>query len=248
MAASAGTPALYGSDDRIQACMAELGVPLTKHPRFHQYDVYDDLLGLLASHPGADRDASPPRRSEAAVLGQKSHGARRTMKSEDKVAEILNKSQTAATSRHQDPWCRSRVPESGKLILELIVQLWSKSFATNIFALLFHKWLFEALLTKKKYRYDIALLLFKVLQKYFVSMYYLVRISRTISPPTGSFQLFISHRVLFLAELEAPSRSAEPAYLAHFPTLTSIQLSLTCPFQYISHSIANSANCNSFNH
>jgi hypothetical protein len=72
-------------------------------------------------------------------------------------------------------------------------------------------------------------------------MYYLVRISRTISPPTGSFQLFIrlhflpllqlgscylcfrfsySHRVLFLAELEAPSRSAEPAYLAHFPALT----------------------------
>lgn len=32
-------PALYGSDDRIQACMAELGVPLTKHPGFHQYDV-----------------------------------------------------------------------------------------------------------------------------------------------------------------------------------------------------------------
>ncbi|ONM03881.1 hypothetical protein ZEAMMB73_Zm00001d031890 [Zea mays] len=55
------------------------------------------------------------------------------------------------------------------LILELIVQLWSKSFATNIFALLFHKWLFEALLTKKKYRYDIALLLFKVLQMYFVA-------------------------------------------------------------------------------
>lgn len=46
-------PALYGSDDRIQACMAELGVPLTKHPGFHQYDVYGDLLGLLASHPVA---------------------------------------------------------------------------------------------------------------------------------------------------------------------------------------------------
>lgn len=27
---------LYGSDDRIHACMAELGVPLTKHPGFHQ--------------------------------------------------------------------------------------------------------------------------------------------------------------------------------------------------------------------
>jgi hypothetical protein len=72
-------------------------------------------------------------------------------------------------------------------------------------------------------------------------MYYLVRILRTISPPTRSFQLFIrlhfllllqldsgylcfrfscSHRVLFLAELEALSRSVEPAYLAHFPALT----------------------------
>jgi hypothetical protein len=29
-------PGLYGSDDRIQACMAELGVPLTKEPGFHQ--------------------------------------------------------------------------------------------------------------------------------------------------------------------------------------------------------------------
>lgn len=46
-------PALYGSDDRIQACMAEMGVPLTRHPGFHQYDVYGDLLGLLAAHPVA---------------------------------------------------------------------------------------------------------------------------------------------------------------------------------------------------
>jgi len=29
-------PALYGSDDRMQACMAELGVPITKEPGFHQ--------------------------------------------------------------------------------------------------------------------------------------------------------------------------------------------------------------------
>ncbi|XP_050370193.1 uncharacterized protein LOC126788266 [Argentina anserina] len=34
-------------------------------------------------------------------------------------------------------------PESGKHILDLIVQLWSQSFASHIFALLFHKWLFE---------------------------------------------------------------------------------------------------------
>ncbi|KAL6003906.1 hypothetical protein ACLOJK_004452 [Asimina triloba] len=44
-------PSLYGSDDRIQACMAELGVPLTKHAGFHQYDVYGNLFGLLAAHP-----------------------------------------------------------------------------------------------------------------------------------------------------------------------------------------------------
>ncbi|KAI4322198.1 hypothetical protein L6164_021915 [Bauhinia variegata] len=44
-------PGLYGSDDRIQACMAELGVPLTKEAGFHQYDVYGDLLGLLGAHP-----------------------------------------------------------------------------------------------------------------------------------------------------------------------------------------------------
>ncbi|XP_061373219.1 uncharacterized protein LOC133315583 [Gastrolobium bilobum] len=37
-----------------------------------------------------------------------------------------------------------RVPDSGKPILDLIVQLWSQSFASHIFALLFHKWLFEA--------------------------------------------------------------------------------------------------------
>ncbi|XVF46492.1 hypothetical protein PTKIN_Ptkin03bG0031200 [Pterospermum kingtungense] len=35
------------------------------------------------------------------------------------------------------------VPESGKPILDLIVQLWSQSFASHVFALLFHKWLFE---------------------------------------------------------------------------------------------------------
>ena len=32
------------------------------------------------------------------------------------------------------------VPESGKQILHLIVQLWSQSFASHIFSLLFHKW------------------------------------------------------------------------------------------------------------
>ncbi|KAL5581149.1 hypothetical protein UlMin_013591 [Ulmus minor] len=44
-------PGLYGSDDRMQACMSELGVPLTRETGFHQYDVYGDLLGLLGAHP-----------------------------------------------------------------------------------------------------------------------------------------------------------------------------------------------------
>eukprot|EP00249_Psilotum_nudum_P013752 c24489_g1_i1 orf=407-2140(-) len=44
-------PALYGSDDRMQACMAELGVPLTRESGFHQYDVYGNLYGLMAAHP-----------------------------------------------------------------------------------------------------------------------------------------------------------------------------------------------------
>lgn len=38
-------PGLYGSDDRMQACMAELGVPLTKELGFHQ--VGDSLLSLF---------------------------------------------------------------------------------------------------------------------------------------------------------------------------------------------------------
>lgn len=29
-------PTLYGSDERIHACVTELGVPLTKEPGFHQ--------------------------------------------------------------------------------------------------------------------------------------------------------------------------------------------------------------------
>ncbi|KAJ9178257.1 hypothetical protein P3X46_010157 [Hevea brasiliensis] len=52
-----------------------------------------------------------------------------------------------------------RVPESGKRILDLIVQLWSQSFASHIFSLLFHKWLFEAHLdsTEVLIRYSSAL-------------------------------------------------------------------------------------------
>ncbi|KAK9094794.1 hypothetical protein Scep_026263 [Stephania cephalantha] len=36
-------PELYGSDDRMQACMAEVGVPLTKEPGFHQLSVSEHV-------------------------------------------------------------------------------------------------------------------------------------------------------------------------------------------------------------
>ncbi|KAI9081792.1 hypothetical protein K1719_036118 [Acacia pycnantha] len=52
-----------------------------------------------------------------------------------------------------------RMPESTKPILDLIVQLWSQSFASHIFALLFHKWLFEVQLDNPEVllRYSSAL-------------------------------------------------------------------------------------------
>ncbi|KAJ4970849.1 hypothetical protein NE237_003948 [Protea cynaroides] len=52
-----------------------------------------------------------------------------------------------------------KVPGSGKPILDLMVQLWSQSFASNIFALLFHKWLFEVQLGNSEvlFRYSSAL-------------------------------------------------------------------------------------------
>lgn len=39
---------LYGSDDRIHACMAELGVPLTREVGFHQvsFNIYFNFLFL----------------------------------------------------------------------------------------------------------------------------------------------------------------------------------------------------------
>ncbi|CAN6290853.1 unnamed protein product [Urochloa humidicola] len=46
-------PALYGSDDRVHACMSELGVPLTRHLGLHQCDLWGDVLGLLGAHPVA---------------------------------------------------------------------------------------------------------------------------------------------------------------------------------------------------
>ncbi|KAK9029121.1 hypothetical protein V6N11_026244 [Hibiscus sabdariffa] len=52
-----------------------------------------------------------------------------------------------------------RVPKNVQPILDLIVQLWSQSFASHIFALLFQKWLFEAQLDNAdvQLRYSSAL-------------------------------------------------------------------------------------------
>ncbi|KAM0979169.1 hypothetical protein EV1_014969 [Malus domestica] len=44
-------PKLYGSDDRLHACIAELGIPLTREPGFHQCDIRGNAHGLLSSHP-----------------------------------------------------------------------------------------------------------------------------------------------------------------------------------------------------
>ncbi|KAJ1390863.1 hypothetical protein SESBI_37106 [Sesbania bispinosa] len=44
-------PKLYGSDDRLHACITELGIPLTWEHGFHQWDIKGDAHGLLSSHP-----------------------------------------------------------------------------------------------------------------------------------------------------------------------------------------------------
>nr|XP_043615401.1 uncharacterized protein LOC122587332 [Erigeron canadensis] len=41
----------YGSDQRVWACVKELGVSLTKEDGFHQLDIRRDAYGLLAAHP-----------------------------------------------------------------------------------------------------------------------------------------------------------------------------------------------------
>ncbi|KAJ4959655.1 hypothetical protein NE237_019565 [Protea cynaroides] len=46
-------PKLYGSDDRLHACITELGVPLTREHGFHQWDIRGNVQGLLSAHPVA---------------------------------------------------------------------------------------------------------------------------------------------------------------------------------------------------
>lgn len=43
----------YGSDQRVWACVSEVGVSLTKEPGFHQIDIRGDPYGILAAHPVA---------------------------------------------------------------------------------------------------------------------------------------------------------------------------------------------------
>lgn len=43
----------YGSDQRVWACVNELGVPLTRESGFHQLDIHGNPYGLLAAHPMA---------------------------------------------------------------------------------------------------------------------------------------------------------------------------------------------------
>ncbi|XP_050386474.1 uncharacterized protein LOC126802808 [Argentina anserina] len=42
---------MYGSDQRVWACVSETGVPLTKLSGFHQFDIRGDPYGVLAAHP-----------------------------------------------------------------------------------------------------------------------------------------------------------------------------------------------------
>lgn len=41
----------YGSDQRIWACISEIGVPLSRERGFHQFDIRGSAYGLLAAHP-----------------------------------------------------------------------------------------------------------------------------------------------------------------------------------------------------
>lgn len=44
-------PMLYGSDDRLHACITEIGVPLFRENGFHQLDIRGNAAGILAAHP-----------------------------------------------------------------------------------------------------------------------------------------------------------------------------------------------------
>ncbi|XP_041026469.1 uncharacterized protein LOC121266731 [Juglans microcarpa x Juglans regia] len=41
----------FGSDQKVQGCLSEIGVPVTKELGFHQVDIRGNPYGLLAAHP-----------------------------------------------------------------------------------------------------------------------------------------------------------------------------------------------------
>ncbi|KAL6847914.1 hypothetical protein ACP4OV_022042 [Aristida adscensionis] len=126
-----------------------------------------------------------------------------------------------------------RVPETGNHILELIVQLWSQSFASNIFALLFHKWLFEAPLDGKEIslRYSSALVQgatnvfwidIQTNTRHFLSLYHYLledvalvpdRFNRISSQAVRDLFLLLSRFMLFYDQDHLLSR-----FLEHFPS------------------------------
>ncbi|XP_031378967.1 uncharacterized protein LOC116194315 [Punica granatum] len=42
---------MYGSDQKVQGCLSEIGVPITRELGFHQVDIRGNPYGLLAVHP-----------------------------------------------------------------------------------------------------------------------------------------------------------------------------------------------------
>ncbi|XP_040385355.1 uncharacterized protein LOC102717201 [Oryza brachyantha] len=126
-----------------------------------------------------------------------------------------------------------RVPESGRRILDLIVQLWSQSFASNIFALLFHRWLFEVPLDGKEVslRYSSALVQgatnvfwidIQTNTRHFLSLYnYLLKevalvpnqLSKISVQAGRNLFLLLSRFMLFYDQ-----DHMLPSFLEHFPT------------------------------
>ncbi|XP_076925346.1 uncharacterized protein LOC143588132 [Bidens hawaiensis] len=71
---------------------------------------------------------------------------------DDRAREVILGVEDASMVQHKVRLCfydvladhfASKPNERGKSILDLIVQLWTQPFASHIFTLLFHKWLFE---------------------------------------------------------------------------------------------------------
>ncbi|GJN37478.1 hypothetical protein PR202_gb26437 [Eleusine coracana subsp. coracana] len=108
-----------------------------------------------------------------------------------------------------------RVPESGRRILELIVQLWSQSFAANIFSLLFHKWLFEAPFDGKEISLRYSSALVQGATNYLLEDVALVpdRLSK-ISSQAGRDLFLLLSRFMFFYDQDHLLSS----FLEHFPT------------------------------